>query len=139
MATNPYVVGNGTKEVVACVDVEYSSKAILEIITPAWLECNTIYVKPSTPEGSCEEIDMSVDQPTRVVTEAEVYLRLCVEVYHTEDTLWRKQRWQRVNDRVVIGLSIVSSDLTMISVKPTIMDKLYDMVIRSAPPYSGRW
>ena len=80
---------------------------------------------------------MTINDPSGVVSTAQVYNRLNIEVYYSNDAGWCKKRRERIDDRVEIRLQ--KSVRFKLSIEGlTIIDKLYDKVMRSAPPTLGR-
>lgn len=133
------VVRNGPKDVVAVVGIQDCSETVLEVVSSAGLKLDSVNVEPRTPKGSSKEVNMAVCEATSVVAEANVHLRLDVEVDHTKDALGGQKGGQGVDDRVVVGLVLVSMARSSAGCVRTIMERLYDIVTRSAPPDSGRF
>ena len=86
MDTQPDVIRNRAKHIVSVIGVENSSESVLEVVSAARLQRHSVDVKPRTPEGTPKEVYVAIDEPTCIVPEAYVYLRLDVEVNDTEHT-----------------------------------------------------
>lgn len=104
MTSEPYIVGNAPKHVVAGVDVQNRAKLVLQIVPAARLEADSIDVEPGTPKRSEEEVHVPADQATGVVPEGKVNIGLNIEVNHSKDATRCQERRQRVDDGVVVGL-----------------------------------
>ena len=108
MRTDPDVVRNRSKCIVAAVDVEDGAKTVLDIVAATRLELNPVKIKPGAPERATEEVDVAIDTSTSIVAEADVNLRLDIEVHNAYDATGGQQRRERVDDRVVVRLQEIS-------------------------------
>jgi hypothetical protein len=72
LTTEPYVVWNGTQEVVARISAENSTKSILKVVSTTSLKANSVNIKPRTPEKSTKPVHMAVDDTASVVSEAQI-------------------------------------------------------------------
>lgn len=86
MSAQPDVVWDRAKDIVTAIDIEYSAKAVFQVVPATRFEGNSVNVEPGTPEGSSEEVYMAVDETARVVPEANVHCRLDIKVNDTKDS-----------------------------------------------------
>jgi hypothetical protein len=98
VASKPDVVGDSSQALVASVDVENSTKLVLEVVSATGLKTNPVKIEPRAPKASGQEVDVTVDKTTSVVSEGKINLVLDIEVNHSHDALGREKRNHRVND-----------------------------------------
>lgn len=108
LATDPDIVGDISKAAVASIEVENGTILVLEIVTATRLESDTVKVEPGTPKHARQRIDVAVNIASSIVSEGKVELVLDVEVDNAVDAVRREEGSNRVDDRVVVGLSPVS-------------------------------
>jgi hypothetical protein len=108
LATDPDVVWDKAQSLVTAIGSKDSAVLVLEIVPATGLESNTVKVKPGSPEASREEAGVAVGQTTSVVAEREINLVLNIEVDDTHDTIGGQQGPNRVDNRIVVRLSMVS-------------------------------
>jgi hypothetical protein len=87
VASEPDVVGDSSEALVASVHIKDSTKLVLEVISATGLKTNPVKIEPRAPKASGQEVDVTVDKTTSVVSEGKVNLVLDVEVHHSQDTL----------------------------------------------------
>lgn len=104
LATKPDIVWNGAEKVIARISAKDGTKTILEVIPTTGLETDSINIKPCTPEEPSKPVHVTIDDPSSVVSEAQVHDGLNVEINDTDDSSRRKECWHGINDRVEIRL-----------------------------------
>lgn len=87
VASQPDMVGNCSQHVVSGVEVQDGTEAILKVVPTTGLEANSVDIEPGTPEGASEEVDMAINETTRVVAEADISLGLNIEVDDSHNTI----------------------------------------------------
>jgi hypothetical protein len=87
LTTDPNIVGDVAKGGVASVVVENSAKLVLEVVSAARLEVDSVKIEPSAPEVPGDKVDVASDETASVVAESKVGLVLDIEVDHAVDTI----------------------------------------------------
>ncbi|KAG7146128.1 hypothetical protein HYQ46_005076 [Verticillium longisporum] len=72
VASNPDVVRDAAKSLVASINVEDGAKLVLEIIPASSFKSDTINIKPSTPERPGKPADVAVHKTASEVAEGKV-------------------------------------------------------------------
>ena len=67
LASNKYVVGNPSKQVVALTGRDHRSEAVFEVISSGRFQADPVRVKKGPPKYPSKPIYMAVERPTGVV------------------------------------------------------------------------
>jgi len=96
------VVRDSTQEVISFRGRDYGSQAVLDVVSTASVQVDTVRIEPGAPEHSTKPIDVAIDRASGPIARRDVDDRLDVEITDSNDSARGEQCCDLINDAVKV-------------------------------------